>query len=118
LSWVLTLPFAILAGHSINRHFSIAGKKELRISSNLNNGITFLDKVIIVKKENDLLFFSSRCPHLGCQINSMENNQLVCPCHGSRFDSNGRNLKGPANESLKKLEYTEDGLSKEIIISL
>jgi len=117
LSWLITLPFALLVGHSISRHVQVSGKKEIKISNDLNNGITFFDDIIAVKKDNDQSFFSSRCPHLGCHISSAENGELVCPCHGSRFDLDGMNLKGPANMPLQKLDYKVDTSSGEIIIN-
>jgi len=118
LSWLITLPFAILVGHSISRHVQVSGKKEIKISNDLNNGITFFDDFIAVKKDNDQSFFSSRCPHLGCRISAVENGELVCPCHGSRFDLAGKNLKGPANRSLQKLDYIRDTSSGEFIIKI
>ena len=43
-----------------------------------------------------------RCPHLGCalQWNKLEHS-WDCPCHGSRFDENGRVLNNPASDDLK-----------------
>ncbi len=43
-----------------------------------------------------------RCPHLGCVLkwNSAEHS-WDCPCHGSRFDENGKVLNNPANGNLK-----------------
>jgi cytochrome b6-f complex iron-sulfur subunit len=43
------------------------------------------------------------CTHQGCTINSFDssNNQFVCPCHGSRFDENGKVIQGPASTNLQ-----------------
>jgi len=43
-----------------------------------------------------------RCPHLGCalQWNEMEHS-WDCPCHGSRFDKDGRVLNNPATDDMK-----------------
>jgi Rieske Fe-S protein len=45
---------------------------------------------------------SAVCPHLGGVVawNDVEKS-WDCPCHGSRFDSNGRVLNGPANRDLE-----------------
>lgn len=42
-----------------------------------------------------------RCPHLGCALkwNAVEHS-WDCPCHGSRFDRDGRLLDNPANGNL------------------
>ena len=43
-----------------------------------------------------------RCPHLGCALhwNGAEHS-WDCPCHGSRFDENGKLLNNPATDDLK-----------------
>lgn len=48
--------------------------------------------------KNDL---SLKCPHIGCNLiyNEVENT-YDCPCHGSRFDKNGKCISGPANKDL------------------
>ncbi|MGF1460941.1 MAG: Rieske 2Fe-2S domain-containing protein [Leptolyngbyaceae cyanobacterium] len=44
---------------------------------------------------------SAKCPHLGCTVDWNPNEQeFICPCHGSRFDSLGMVTNGPANEAL------------------
>ena len=45
---------------------------------------------------------SLRCPHLGCQLEwNPDEQSWDCPCHGSRFDFQGRLLSGPAQEGLE-----------------
>lgn len=55
--------------------------------------------------------FSTVCPHLGCDVewNDSENT-WDCPCHGSRFHTDGSLLKGPASRGLDSVEIkVEDG---------
>lgn len=43
-----------------------------------------------------------RCPHLGCALKwNPAERSWDCPCHGSRFDEEGRLLDGPATGHLK-----------------
>ena len=50
---------------------------------------------------NLLTFSSPRCPHMGCALkwNSAEHS-WDCPCHGSRFDENGKLCDNPAMKNL------------------
>jgi len=44
-----------------------------------------------------------RCPHLGCALRwNKEEHSWDCPCHGSRFDPEGKRLNNPATGDLKK----------------
>ena len=43
----------------------------------------------------------SRCPHLGCELAwNPDERTWDCPCHGSRFDADGRLLSGPAQRDI------------------
>lgn len=56
------------------------------------------------------------CTHLACMVN-VEGAQLLCPCHGSTFDREGRVLRGPAERPLARFPATlsADG---ELVIQL
>ena len=49
------------------------------------------------------------CTHLGCTV-EIEQSRLVCPCHGSNYDREGRVLRGPAERALAsyRVELTAD----------
>lgn len=41
------------------------------------------------------------CTHLGCTV-EIEQSRLVCPCHGSTYDREGRVVRGPAEQALTR----------------
>lgn len=49
-------------------------------------------------KNNVTHVIINKCPHLGCGLNFNEVELTWdCPCHSSRFDINGKCIKGPSN---------------------
>ncbi len=65
-----------------------------------------LQKVAVYRDEQGSLHqCSAVCPHLGCIVawNSAEKS-WDCPCHGSRFDTDGKVLNGPSLHDLKRLD--------------
>jgi cytochrome b6-f complex iron-sulfur subunit len=45
------------------------------------------------------------CTHLGCLPRWVDtNNRFECPCHGSKFQKNGRYIEGPAPRSMDRFE--------------
>jgi len=49
------------------------------------------------------------CPHLGCPLTWVpEDKQVECPCHGSRFASDGALLNPPATTGLRTWPVTVD----------
>ncbi len=77
----------------------------------------YKDNVIIIHpSENQYVALSSICTHQGCTVAyNASTNELPCPCHGSRFNINGKVLNGPAQRDLKKYTVKVDG--SELIIS-
>ena len=48
---------------------------------------------------------SAVCTHLGCTVTwNRAERSWDCPCHGSRFDPDGRVLQGPAVKDLRKID--------------
>ncbi len=62
------------------------------------------EKCGVYKDENGEIFVVSVCcPHLGCQLEwNPDAKSWDCPCHGSRFDYQGKRLDGPAQEGLSE----------------
>jgi glycine/D-amino acid oxidase-like deaminating enzyme/nitrite reductase/ring-hydroxylating ferredoxin subunit len=55
----------------------------------------------------ELHLLSPVCPHTGCNV-AWNPSEISwdCPCHGSRFDIEGKLLNGPAMSDLKKINKT------------
>ena len=54
--------------------------------------------------------FTSVCTHSGCSDSWQFSNSLFeCTCHGSRFNTNGEVVRGPANSDLDEFSVTRDG---------
>ncbi len=48
------------------------------------------------------------CPHRGCAVIwQADQNRFACPCHGSKFDAEGRVLRGPARKPLPLVTVVE-----------
>ncbi|HSK70957.1 MAG TPA: FAD-dependent oxidoreductase [Pyrinomonadaceae bacterium] len=66
------------------------------------------EKVAIYRDEQDSIYSCSAvCTHMGCIVhwNSAEKS-WDCPCHGSRFNFDGKVIQGPANEDLKPVSLS------------
>ncbi|MHB8872424.1 MAG: QcrA and Rieske domain-containing protein [Myxococcaceae bacterium] len=82
--------------------------QRLSLPRPLADGAQFHGEVILVRAGERVQAFWARCPHLGCRIRRAEEGALVCPCHGSRFDGEGRRLSGPATSDLRPLAIEPD----------
>lgn len=64
-------------------------------------------KVYVVRDERGFYALSATCTHLGCMTRyEPEQNQIACPCHGSRFALTGRVTGGPAPRPLPRVALT------------
>jgi Rieske Fe-S protein len=67
------------------------------------------ERVALYKDEGGALYACSPvCTHMGCIVhwNSAERS-WDCPCHGSRFNYDGKVIQGPANEDLEKVDLNK-----------
>ena len=87
----------------ISRRFRIGKREELspgtvRIVSEQNVRISVTDEGVKA--------MSMVCTHLGCIVDEAPEG-FACPCHGSKFDHEGRVVAGPAPRALSWLSVTE-----------
>jgi cytochrome b6-f complex iron-sulfur subunit len=76
-------------------------------------GATVKDRVVLFHDKSGFWAVSAVCPHLGCQpAFQQEQNGFVCPCHGSRFDPDGRLLAGPAEKGMTLASLRLDSQGK------
>lgn len=95
-----------------------SGSNTLVLPPDLPNGLSFVEPVIINNTKKGIEVYSARCTHLGCMINHIENDRLICPCHGSEYLPDGSVVKGPSKKPLNKLSYAYDSEKKAIIVKL
>lgn len=78
------------------------------------HSVTFLQdqQVYIVRMPEGFYAVSAVCTHLGCVTQWKPDAEMIaCPCHGSKFKSDGTKLEGPAPRPLPhfSITLTEDG---------
>jgi Rieske Fe-S protein len=67
-------------------------------------------RLAVVREAGDFFALDLTCTHLGCTVKATEQG-FACPCHGSRFGSDGNVVKGPAPRPLRRLSLDRrDGI--------
>ena len=69
-----------------------------------NAGSIFLSRL----DSGHYIGLSTVCTHQGCDVTS-SGSGFRCPCHGSRYDALGKNIRGPARRPLKQFRARRDG---------
>lgn len=62
-------------------------------------------RICILREGNKLAAVSTTCTHLGCIV-GLSDTGFACPCHGSRFDTDGTVTGGPAPRALPWFKTT------------
>lgn len=66
--------------------------------------------VVTQPKQGEFHAFSSVCTHQGCQVRTVTEKEIVCPCHSSMFSTTtGEVIGGPATEPLPEYSVSETG---------
>lgn len=95
-------------------HIGSLGKADAKEFSEVRPGegkIMVVDgkKCAVNRNENGgLNVVSAVCTHMGCIVHWNEaETTWDCPCHGSRFTTEGEVIEGPAIAPLEKVEVSE-----------
>lgn len=75
----------------------------------VGGGQIFADQNVVVTQPSrgEFKAFSATCTHLGCQVASVSDGTINCPCHGSQFSiSDGSVAGGPAPAPLPAMKIT------------
>lgn len=65
-------------------------------------------RLAVVREGADYFAIDLTCTHLACTVKATEQG-FACPCHGSRFASDGQVLTGPAPRALRRLRLERRG---------
>lgn len=71
-------------------------------------------KVFVKRDPDGLRAMSAVCTHLGCTVRQ-EGQGFVCPCHGSRYDADGRVVSGPAPAALSFYKLARDKQAQLVV---
>lgn len=109
---------AIFWNKLVKTEQQLATQKKVSLPFNPNKKIDFHEDFIVVNEQGQTKVFSSHCTHLGCIINKSHEGQILCPCHGSAFDTSGKPLKGPAVRPLEELAFSIDQSTNQITVEI
>lgn len=57
---------------------------------------------VYIDPKGDKHIVKNLCPHMKCKlVFNKEEKSWDCPCHGSRFNIDGKVIEGPANYSIE-----------------
>lgn len=78
----------------------------------VGGGLVFAGEKVVVTQptEGEFKAFTAVCTHAQCVVSSVEDDEIDCSCHGSRFSiTDGSVVTGPADEPLTELEVSVEG---------
>ena len=74
--------------------------------------------VLVINDAGTYRALTSLCPHAQCNVDSLDVNILVCPCHNSRFKLDGAVTQGPAAVNLANKTINHDNVAKTLTVTV
>ena len=79
-------------------------------------GRSRVGKVLVVRQGEEWIGLLATCSHLGCTVSwNSASKQVECPCHGARYGLRGEVLRGPARQSLGRVELAVDARGIHVV---
>ncbi len=78
----------------------------------VGGGVVISDPPVVVTQPNagEIKCFTAICPHAGCLVGAVAKDEIICPCHGSRFSAvDGSVIAGPAEQGLAPAAVSVQG---------
>ena len=78
----------------------------------MGGGTIFADEQVVITQpsEGEFKAFVTTCTHQGCQVESVSDGHINCPCHGSRFTIEDGSPDGdPASSPLEEVAISVEG---------
>lgn len=77
----------------------------------VGSGVVVDDRYVVVQPtEGEFHAYTAVCPHQGCLVQTVTEEEIICPCHSSRFSSTtGELLSGPAESGLAEAQVEQSG---------
>jgi cytochrome b6-f complex iron-sulfur subunit len=126
LGWLLTGSLAgsaLIGLAALGRFLSFQGQSSQPTEYDLGPAADFPEgsrtdipeiPAIIIHNQAGFIALSLVCPHLGCTVN-VTREGFTCPCHGSRFQTDGSLRNGPAAKPLPSLRVEVNAAGNLIV---
>lgn len=77
----------------------------------VGSGVVVDDRYVVVQPtEGEFHAYTAVCPHQGCLVQTVTEEEIICPCHSSRFSpTTGELLSGPADSGLAAAQVEQSG---------